>query len=76
MFYLKMKGDYYRYLSEVASGEVKTGKWNVKFYVFVLSILRNVQIGVRSVYQYAGKIKNLVCEMYNCDYYVFNVFSY
>lgn len=30
VFYLKMKGDYYRYLAEVASGDDKTGEIAMK----------------------------------------------
>lgn len=32
VFYLKMKGDYYRYLAEVATGEKKDGEFPVALY--------------------------------------------
>lgn len=51
VFCLKMKGDYHRYLAEVASGEEKTSKFSVSVFAFLLDTIFEVTLEASALAQ-------------------------
>lgn len=51
VFCLKMKGDYHRYLAEVALGNEKKGKFSVSVFAFLLDIIFEVPLEASALAQ-------------------------
>lgn len=69
VFYLKMKGDYYRYLAEVASGDNKSSSYATALFVnslFCIIVSIEIELGFNNlrIYFLKAKIMSLNANKY------------